>query len=335
MIPASTKPNTQFKQNPASIYLLSGDDQLLVDEAKQNIYQTAAHHEFKHREVLHIENNAAVWQEFLSLAYNLSLFAEKQIIELRFAQAKPGNTGSKLLIEYTQNPPTDNILLLVMPKLDATAKKSQWFKALEQKAKVLQIWPLEHKQLPSWIANKAKQLGLNIDYNCTKILAEHTLGNLLATKQELEKLVLLHGSAYIDEEQLLSSLNDNSRFSSFDLIDAIYAEKNLIQIINILEHLKAEDEEPTLVLWAITREIRLLINCKKAENDPLLLNKHLTSGNYRLKNERKIQIKQFINKIPLQRLEKILCLAGDIDQMIKGIKNDNVWLNLQRLMFQL
>lgn len=326
---------TQLKQSPASIYLLSGDDQLLVDEAKQTIYQTASYHEFKHREVLHIENNAAVWQEFFTLAYNLSLFAEKQIIELRFTQAKPGNTGSKLLIEYAKNPPLDNILLLVMPKLDAAAKKSQWFKALEQKAKVLQIWPLEHKQLPSWIANKAKQLGLNISPNCTKILAEHTFGNLLATQQELEKLALTHGATYIDEKLLFSSLNDTSRFSSFDLIDALYVAKNFKQIINILEHLQAEGEEPTLVLWAITKEIRLLINCKKAENDPLLLNKHLTSGNYKIKNERKNQIKQFINKISLQRLEEMLCLAGNIDQMIKGIKNDNVWLNLQRLMLQL
>jgi len=330
----SAQLDNHLRQNLASIYLISGDEPLLVDEAKKAVYQAAAKREFKHREVIYIETNATVWQEFAVLAYNLSLFATKQIIELRFNHAKPGNVGSKMLIEYAEKPIANNILLLVMPKIDAATQKSKWFKALEKTAVVVPIWPLDHKQLPSWIANKAQQLGLRLNYDCANIIAERAMGNLLAAQQELEKLFLLYGSATVTVEQLLLSLSDTARLNSFDLMDAIYAQKNHEKIINILEHLKAEDSEPTLILWAITREIRLLINCKNAINngDTMLLNKHLDGGAYKLRIERKNQVKQLVNKLSMRHLEKMLCLAGDIDQMIKGVKSENVWLNVQRLM---
>ena len=270
------------------IYLISGDDILLVDEAKQAVYQTALQHGFNHREILHIENSSsAVWQEFITLAYNLPLFATKQIIELRFNQNKPGNTGVKLLGEYLQKPSQDNILLLIMPKLDGSTKKSKWFKDIEQKGQVIQVWPLKGKQLPLWINNRGKQLGIKLDYNSANIIAEYSHGNLLAAKQTLEKLSLLYGNATINHEQLIRSLNDNAQFTSFDLIDAIYEEKNILKINRILEYLKSEDYAPNLILWNITNEIRLLINNKAAQSNVLLHNSQLTKGNYRINPEKK------------------------------------------------
>jgi len=340
-----------LEQNLAPLYLVSGDEPLLVDSARNTIYQYAHLKDFTHREYLQADTGFD-WSHFVLLAYNSSLFATQQIVELRLPHAQPGDVGSKVLIEYAQTPPTDKILILITPKLDAAMQKSKWFKAIEQHGVVIQIWPLERVQLLSWIANKAQQVGINISDNGIKLIADYTAGNLIATAQEIEKLSLLysHGVAVgetgcgaaaarhsnhvscVSDEQVIAALSDNAHFTIFDLIDAFYTQ-NKAQLMSVFQHLQSEGIEPILVLWVIARELRLLINLKNIAADVGLLQQQLNyNHSHKIKNENKTLIKRMLPKLSMSKLENMLRDAAVVDQIIKGIKVGDAWRELQRIL---
>ena len=125
----------------APIYLVSGDEPLLIQEACDAIRQAARQAGFSERELYHVDNSFE-WGQLLAAANSLSLFAEKKIIELRMPNGKPGDKGGKALIEYTQSPASDNLLLVVTDKLDGATQKSKWFKAIDDAGIHVQVWPI-------------------------------------------------------------------------------------------------------------------------------------------------------------------------------------------------
>lgn len=317
-----------LKQRLAPIYLISGDEHFLVQEAIELIRKTAIEKEFSARESFHIESGFN-WQVFLSAVDNLSLLSEPTIVELKFPTAKLGDDGAKVLLNYATNPAKDKILIIIMPKLEAASQKTKWFKAMDTAAIVVQVWPIDIAQLPQWIVNRLKQYNLNADSEGIKILADYVEGNLLAAAQEIEKLSLLYsGEKKLSTEQIIAAITDNARFDMFDLVDEALA-GNGKRVMRILDGLHDEGVEPVLVLWAITRELRSLIGIKKAIQQSN--NFETAASSMYINFKRKNIIKNAVQKHSLQNLEKILHQAGKIDLVIKGAQSGNVWLELQKI----
>lgn len=334
-------PHLHQQQQPAPIYLLSGDETILLDNAKHSIYQYVHRYGFTQREVFYIETMAD-WQSFMLSAYNSSLFSTQQLLELRLSSVRLGEKGNKALQEYALRPPRDTVLVLMMPKVDAATQKSKWFKAIEKSGTVVQIWALANQHLLNWIANKAQHFGLHLSHQSIQIIAEHTAGNLLATQQEIEKLSLLYGvvnsdgqkRTIISDKQVVAALSDNARFNIFTLTDVIYT-RNKAQIVNVLEHLSKDSIEPTLVLWALTREIRMLLDLKKASFNATLLDQRLGCPMYKIKNDYKPKIKQLLSLLTTTHLESLLQRAACVDWIIKGVEKGNVWRELQLIAINL
>jgi DNA polymerase-3 subunit delta len=89
-------------------------------------------------------------------------------------------------------------------------------------------------------------------------------GNLLAAAQEVEKLALLLPAGPLDLPQLQSAVADSSRYTAFQLCDAVLAGEGA-RAVRILLHLKAEGEEPLLLLGALLRELRALALVARAK----------------------------------------------------------------------
>lgn len=321
----------QLKQKLASIYLISGDEYFLVQEAINSIRNHASENGFTARESYHVESGF-VWQNFLSSVDNLSLLTEPTIVELKFSSIKLGDEGSKTLQSYVTNPARDKIILLIMPKLDAATQKTKWFKAVENAGIVVQIWPLEFSQLPGWVASRLKQYNLTVDLAGIKILVDYVEGNLLAAQQEIEKLSLMYPAGYISADQVIDAIADNARFNMFDLVDSALM-GNGKKILRILAGLRDEGLEPVLILWAIAREVRSLVAIKKAmqQNDSF----EAVAGSFYINFKRKNIIKNAVLNHTLQNLKSILYQAGKIDLIVKGAETGDVWQELQNVCLKL
>jgi len=206
---------------------------------------------------LFVQSTGFDWNELASAGGNLSLFADKQIIELRLPTGKPGVKGSAAIADFAANMGEDLLFIVSAPKLDRNAQKTKWVKALEANGGLIQIWPVDARELPGWINARMKQVGLQPDRDAVRLIADRVEGNLLAAQQEIEKLRLLHGEGPITAAAADDAVANSSRFDVYKLVDAAVG-GNGARAIRILGGVRTEGVEPVIVMWALTRELRTL-----------------------------------------------------------------------------
>ena len=317
----------QLNKNLAAIYLISGDEPLLVEESCDAIRDAAKKAGFSERQVFQVDSGFS-WQALLTSADSLSLFSSKQLLELRCAASQLNETAAKVLTAYIANAPADKVLLIKTEKLDSKQQKSTWYTQLLQKDVVVQIWPLENAQLANWINQRLAAAGFTTTPEGVQLLCERSEGNLLAAKNEIAKLQLLYHTSKLTADNIADAVNDSARFDVFSLSDAIL-QGNAKRTIRILMCLKEEGIEPVLILWALTREIRTLANLSHQLTQGAAIEKLLQE--YRVWEKRKPLYRQALQRHKPLAWRRLLQNAGQIDLIIKGQAIGNVWDELARI----
>lgn len=315
----------------APIYLVSGDEPLLIQEICDQIRGAARKQGFSERELYHCDNNFD-WGQVLTAANSLSLFAEKKIIELRLPTGKPGDKGGKILQEYAQSPAPNNLLLIITEKLDGAAQKSKWFKAIEEAGQHVQLWQINAAQLPRWIGLRLQQAGLQADSSAIDLLASRIEGNLLAAAQEIEKLKLLTTNNHISYELMASVVADSARYDVFGLADkALHGDARAA--VKTLQGLKTEGTDAIAVLWAVTRDIRSLVQISQMTAQGK--NFEWAAKQAGVWDKKQPLFKAALHRLKPAQLQQLLRKANGIDKAIKGMRNAEPWDELLDLILNL
>ncbi|MFZ3182838.1 MAG: DNA polymerase III subunit delta [Pseudomonas sp.] len=317
--------------NLAPVYVLSGDEHLLCQEAADSIRGAARSQGFSEREVFDVDKSFD-WGLLYQAAASLSLFADKRLIELRISSGKPGDKGASALLDYLARPPEDTVLLLSLPKLDGSTQKTKWAKALidSPHSQFVQIWPVESGQLPQWIRQRLAQAGLAASPEAIELIAARVEGNLLAAAQEIEKLKLLAENGQIDATTVQAAVADSARFDVFGLIDAaLNGEAAHSQ--RMLEGLRGEGVESPVILWALARELRLLASIAQQVNSGLPLDKAFSQARPPVWDKRRPLISKALQRHSASGWNRLLQDAQRIDAQIKGQAAGDPWNGLSRL----
>lgn len=247
----------QLKKSLAPIYIISGDEVLLCQEAADTIRKAAQQHNIDER-LRFVADAQFDWQDVINENQSLSLFSSRRLFDIQID--KMGEKHSKALAQLGQSLSEDNIILLTLPKIDARTQKAKWFTQLESQGVFIQIWPIDANRLPAWVQQRAQALDLSLTRDAASMICERGEGNLLALSQELEKLALMHGQGVqIDAEKVAESVADSSRYSIYDLSDRLLMGKTK-EAMHCLHQLLGEGVEPNIILWLFNREIQTLAN---------------------------------------------------------------------------
>ncbi len=311
----------------APVYVISGDEPLQVGEAADQLRHAAKEQGYTVREVMTVEANFE-WQMLLAEAANLSIFADKKLIDLRIPNGKPGSEGSKALVEYASQAPQETLLLITLPKLTAATQKSKWFQALEKAGVFIQVWPLQGNELLTWLQRRSQHKGITLDVDAAKLLASRVEGNLLAAAQEIEKLYVLYGKQTVSRQLIEDAVSDSARFDVFKLTDSLL-EGNPKRILKILSGLKAEGIAEPVVLWAISRELRTLYNFQAELKNGTRPEQLFTK--LQIWDKRKQWVSQAAQRISALQLKSMLLECAEIDAMVKGQKPGKHWFALEIL----
>lgn len=314
----------------APVYLLAGEVPFLIQEGADIIRNAAKGKGYQERTIYHVETGFS-WSKFLAASNSFSLFANKQLIELRFP-ATPLAEGAKALQNYASNPPTDKILILSMSKLDAAQQKSAWLQTIVKAGVFIPIWPIPTEQLPLWIEKRLMQAGLKAEKTGIELLAAYAEGNLLTAVQEIEKLRLLADEGSVSTELISQSITDNARFDVFQLADVVL-QGDRKRALRILSSLYSEGTEAILILWSLTREIRTLLQIFYRMQANLSMDQVFTE--LRIWEKRKPLFRHATQRLHIKNLMPLLQHASRIDQIIKGLDTGNVWDELERLVLKL
>ncbi len=305
----------------ASLYLVFGEEILLVQEAADAIRVTARQHGYTERECLTVATDFD-WQTLQQQAMSPSLFASRRLLELRLGNIKPGDAGSKALINYAKHPAEDVIVLITAGKLDWNIQKSRWFTALDQAGITVPALPVAPRQLPGWIGRRLQQHGFHATPDAITLLSERVEGNLLAAAQEIEKLVLLNDKNHLSADDVLAAVTHSSRYSIYDWIDAALLAQPQ-RVIQILDNLRAEGVEPVLINWALHREVRLLMALASACDRGQTLDVALNAQ--KVWDRRKPLLRQALQRLTLKECQQLLSECARIDRSIKGVETASPW----------
>lgn len=247
----------QQLQSPLSpCYLVFGDDALLQFEAIEAIKHACKQQGYERTAQLTADNQFD-WRQLTAESQSMSLFSQRQWIELELPNGNVGKDGAKLLQEYTANLPEDQILILFGPRLTKDKMRAKWFQALDKIGVTVITNSPSGKQFQRWLSNRARGLSLNLNSEGIQILAEQYEGNLQAAAQELDKLTLVFGNEPINTDKMLSSLANQARYTPFQLVDHLL-NGDIDKALKVLQGLKEEGSEPTLLLWQLNKEVQLL-----------------------------------------------------------------------------
>lgn len=313
------------------VYVISGDEPLLSQELADQVRLVARQNGFSSRDVFRCDNHFD-WDQLHNENNALSLFSEKKIIELHLATSKPGDKGSKALQALCSNPNPDNLILVILPKIDKSAEKSKWMRALESSGVHSQVWPIKSEQMPRWIKQRLLQSGIDASKEAVEILSERVEGNLLAAVQEIEKLTLLAINGTVDATIMSSVVANSARYNLFEFIDKILLGDSQ-SAVRSLRGLKNEGTDALPLLWAITRELRILVKAsdeivKGAQQDRALK----SAGVW----DKRIPIfRQALKRCSAPHLRMLLYQASAIDRAIKGMRKADIWEELTTLVLSL
>ena len=306
------------------VYFITGDEPLQLGEMADAVRKAARKAGFENREIISAETGFE-WNRLAFSADSFSIFADKKIIDLRLPSGTPGTDGAKALIAYCERLPEDTLLLISAGKLAGSALKTRWLEALDKVGVVIQVWPLEGQDLIQWLLQRMQQRGLNAETDGLRILASRIEGNLLAAAQEIEKLYVLYGTGSLSNQQILDVVADSSRYDVFKLMDSVLS-ASVNRIFKILSGLRAEGIAAPIVLWALTRETRVLIKIKLALSEGQ--NREAVFKNNQIRDKRKQLVSNALNRLSNSDLNGILVLSAKADRQIKGQQQGDAWETL-------
>ena len=305
------------------LYTIHGDEPLLAQEAGDAIRAAARAAGYTERQVFTVSGAHFDWSGVLGGAQAMSLFAERQLIEIRIPGGKPGKDGGEALQRYCSRLPEDVLTLVTLPRLDFQQTKAAWFNALDAAGVMLRVETLARHALPAWLAQRLARQGQRVaageeGQRTLAFFADRIEGNLLAAHQELQKLALLHPAGELGFEQVESAVLNVARYDVGKLAEAIWTGQTA-RALRMLDGLQAEGESPVLVHWTLAEDVRALARAHAAleagKPMPLALKDARVWG---------LKEKLFERVLPLmasQQVAHLLDSASIVDGIAKGLKH--------------
>jgi DNA polymerase-3 subunit delta len=319
------------------LYTVHGDEPLLAQEAADAIRAAARAAGYTERKVFTVSGAHFDWSGLLGAAQAMSLFADRQLIEIRIPSGKPGKEGSEALQRYCETLGDDTVTLIQLPKLDRQQQSSGWFTALDAAGVSLRVDPVERRALPQWIAQRLGAQGQRVadgeeGQRTLAFFADRVEGNLLAAHQELQKLALLYPAGTLSFEQVESAVLNVARYDVFKLGEAVLAGQ-VARALRMLDGLRAEGEAAVLVHWTLAEDIRALKRVKDAmaEGKPL----PMALREQRVWGVKEKLFERVLPGVPDHALAHLVEAAQVCDGLVKGLKHPDwplePWDGLKRL----
>ncbi len=309
----------------ASIYVVHGDEPLLAIEAGDAIRAAARKAGCEEREVLVVEPGFR-WDALVAANANLGLFGTRKLIDLRVPSGKPGIDGAKALEACATPANPDQTLLVTLPRLDRATRSSGWFAALADAGVAIAVFPLERTELPSWIAARLARQEQRATSETLEFLALRCEGNLLAAKQEIEKLGLLLPPGELAADAVERAVGDVARFDVFQLSEAWLAGEP-VRALRIVGALEAEGEGIQLLLWQLGEDVHALASIIEATASGTPVSAALRQA--RVWGKRQAAMERAARRVRLDAITPLVAALARLDALAKGIGRGNVWDELR------
>ena len=305
----------------APLYVIHGDEPLFAIEAADAIRAAARRNGFEERETFIVEQHFR-WDGLVAACANLGLFGARKLIDLRIPSGKPGTEGAQMLERIAQRNDADLMTLVTLPRIDRATQSSAWFSALAGSGISINVQPLDRAALPGWIAERLARNGQRVPRNTLTFLSERCEGNLLAARQEIDKLALLLPKGELPHDDVERAVADVARFDIQELSVA-WLTGDAARTLRIIDVLRAEGEPITLAVWQLGEDLHALVGVQEAIADRQSLGTAIRS--VRVFGRRQQALERAVRRVRADRAETLLHELAVLDGLAKGIGRGDPW----------
>jgi len=305
----------------APVYLLAGEE-LLVLEAADALRARARALGYTEREVLEAGQHFD-WDDLARAAASMSLFATRRLLDLRLPTGRPGVEGAKAITAFCVDPPPD-VTLLISAVEWSNKHDGAWSRKVDATGVQAIFNAPKPQEWAAWIGARLASRGLTATPDAAALLAERVEGNLLAAAQEIDKLVVLHGSGRIDAAEMENLVADSARYDAFKLTDAAFAGDGG-RALHILAGLRSEGEELIPLMGWLVNQLQLALRLANARDFAQQARAE------RLWPAREQLFRKALRRAPRDHWLACLARASRIDRMCKGREWGEPWLEAERL----
>ena len=306
------------------IYVIHGEETLTKLEAADAVRAAARKGGYSEREHFVVEAHFD-WSLVTQSSDNLSLFSTLRIVEITINTAKPSVDAGAFFAKLANDPPSDMLFIINLPKLDRTATDSSWFAACDRAGVTVAAPLVERDQLPGWIKSRLRLAGFDAAREVIELISERCEGNLLAAKQEIEKLALLVKPGKLAIEDVLNAVTDVARYDVSELSEA-FLRGDLARYARVLAGLQAEGEQAPRLSWQLSEDVHALGNIFMAKREGVPMMQALRNARVWGKRQKAMEIA--INQIDSRRIASLLKTCATLDAQSKGQAAGDAWLTL-------
>ncbi|HVF64624.1 MAG TPA: DNA polymerase III subunit delta [Casimicrobiaceae bacterium] len=306
------------------LYVVHGDEPLLSLEAGDTIRAAARNAGVTERELFVVEQGFK-WDAFLGANANLGLFGDRRLIDVRIPSGKPGVEGAKALETYADNPNPDNVTLITLPRIDKATQSSAWFSALERNGVSINVQPLDRAALPRWIAARLARQKQKASPETLAFLADHCEGNLLAARQEIEKLALLLPEGMLEHDAVEAAVADVARYDVYAASEA-WLTGDAARVLRVLSVIEGEGDGPQLALWTLSEDLHALAIVQAMVRDGTPM--PVALRNVRVWGKRQLALERAARRVTPAIVERLLAELARVDALSKGIGRGDAWQEL-------
>jgi len=314
----------------APVYLVGGEEPLLLQECCDLIREAARAQGFIERELLQVDRGFD-WSELQQVAAP-SLFASQKIIDLRLRTGKPGREGAKVLTEWADAPDPNMLLMVSCEQWDAGSRKSKWAAKLEKAGQRVDIWPVKARELPAWLEQRMRQHGMQPEPEVLRILADRLEGNLLAARQEIDRLALIKGAGVVTVDDVMRVVAHSSRFDAFALAEHMLS-GNLQEGLRVAAGLRRMDTPLPMLLGALLKELKTTeafrLAMRAGEQETMVFKR------LNVWHNRQGIVRAAARRMNTRKLFEAFKLLSLIDRQSKGRAAGDPWQSIDTLLLQL
>jgi len=324
--------DSHLSKNFAPVYLVHGDEALLVLEAADAVRAAARKRGHSEREVLFVEKGFD-WGAFAQSAASQSLFGDRKIVELRLASGKPGAAAAQAIETYCGKLNPDMALLITMPRPEGPGWwKSAWYAAVDAAGVIIEAQPVSRAQLPQWIAQRLARHKQRAAAETLELMADRVEGNLLAASQEILKLALLAPEGELSAEEVGAAVSSVARYDFETLAEALYA-GNIAHYARALDGLRGEGESAAGIAWRLGEELAALLRIKLQTGGGRPLEKLFADN--RVWRGAQPRYEQALKRLGVDRLRAAVLHVARIERASKGAGSGEPWDELLTLGLEL
>ena len=320
---APTNILTDLKENKKNCLVIVGKEPIQICTIKDDINKSCQKNSID-KILIKVENGIDLNQ--LDHTFNnQSLFSSQIIYEFEVSDGIIKKEIKESILKKIGEH-KDSYFIFYFKKDFKEFKKQNWYEILKHLSQIIIAEEPNTEQITQAIKDRAHFRQVKLTNEAKKLLTNYSMGNLMQAENDIKKLKLIYDKQEVDESMLLSLITNGSKYDGFNFIEHCI-NGDMKKTNEAAQYLREEGVQPLMInglfAWFFKAVSRIKLSSNQSINTNVLMKLRIFGTSQNLAS-------QTIRSLTAKQVVACLNKIQEIDQIGKGIKMGDPWLEINR-----